>query len=323
MVSNLILKNQKADNKNAKKGFIKMSISIPYLHDLSTPYGEAERISPLVRRVLCSNASPYTYTGTGTYIIGNGNVAVIDPGPNNAAHLEAILNATKGEAISHILVTHTHADHSPLAQQLAEASGAKTYAFSAHSCEHESDLSAMEEGVDKNFSPNKKLKDGEVLDNDGWKLKAVYTPGHTSNHMCFALLEENTLFTGDHIMAWSTSIIIPPDGDMADYMLSLERLLGHEYAILRPTHGPAIIEPRPFIEALIAHRIEREASIIKAVADGIDNVKNIVARVYQGLPENLHNAAAMSALSHLILMVNDGRIICDGKPSLASRFYLG
>lgn len=299
-----------------------MSVNIPFIHDLNT-VDKVEQISPAIRRVLCPNSGPYTYTGTGTFIVGTGNVAVIDPGPKNDVHLQAILDATKNETISHILVTHTHADHSPLAMPLAEISGANTYAFSAHSGENEDGLAAMEEGVDKNFTPTHTLKDGEKIKGDGWTLKAVHTPGHTSNHMCFALEEENTLFSGDHIMAWSTSIIIPPDGDMADYMNSLERVLADNYSVLRPTHGPAIIEPRPFIEALIAHRIDRADAIISAVASGTSGVKEIVEQVYQGLPQNLHNAAAMSALSHLILMVNDGRIKCDGKPSLASKFFLG
>ncbi|MCK5042077.1 MAG: MBL fold metallo-hydrolase [Sphingomonadales bacterium] len=300
-----------------------MSVSIPFIHDLTPPTECCEKISPLIRRVLCPNSGPYTYTGTGTFIIGTGNVAVIDPGPKNDDHLKAILNATSGESISHILVSHTHADHSPLAMPLAEASGAKTYAFGAHNGENEDGLAAMEEGVDKNFTPDHKLKDGDMLESENWTIKAIHTPGHTSNHMCFAFEEENTLFTGDHIMAWSTSIIIPPDGDMASYMNSLEQLLKLEFTTLRPTHGPAIIEPRPFIEALMAHRMDREDAILKAVVSGISDVKDIVASVYHGLPENLHNAAAMSALAHLILLVNDGRLKCDDKPSLASRFYLG
>ena len=300
--------------------------SIPFLHDLDAPIGKVEDISPLVRRIICPNPGPYTYTGTGTFIIGHGKVAVIDPGPLNDQHLKAILDATSGETISHILVTHTHADHSSLAAALSKASSAETFAFGSHGGRQMDNAEGVEngeEGVDMAFTPDHKLNDGDKISGDDWNIEAIHTPGHTSNHMCFALKQENTLFSGDHVMGWSTSIVIPPDGDMAQYMKSVERLMAQNYQCIRPTHGPAIIEPRLFLEALLAHRMEREMLVLKAVVAGHEMVSDIVKTVYIGLPVELHKAAGMSALAHLILLVNDGRVNCDDKPSMDSRFYIG
>lgn len=298
---------------------------IPFIHELDVKTGKLETISPLVRRIICPNPGPYTYTGTGTYIIGHGEVAVIDPGPINKSHLKAILDATKNEKISHILVSHTHADHSPLAKELHEASGAKIYGCAPHpkTSNGTNEIAKNgEEGVDYDFSPHHELSDGDEIKGNGWTIKTIHTPGHTSNHLCFNLKEEQTLFSGDHIMAWSTSIIIPPDGSMAKYMESLERLMAMDFKYIRPTHGPAIIEPSQFIEALLAHRMEREALVINAVALGHKKVSDIVNTVYIGLPKELHKAAGMSCLAHLILLVNDGRIKCDNEPNLNSEFYI-
>src|SRR6185437_3870091 len=212
---------------------VAMATEIPFRRDFAFAYARAERLSPLIRRVVARNASPFTFKGTGTYIIGRGKVAVIDPGPALDDHVAALLEAVSGESVTHILITHTHLDHSPAAAALKRATGAKTYGFGPHGSRRpaESIGGTTEEGGDRDFVPDVALRDGDVAEGPGWRLEAVETPGHTSNHLCFALPEERTLFTGDHVMGWSTSVIAPPDGDMAAYMRSLEKLLAREDAL--------------------------------------------------------------------------------------------
>ena len=236
-----------------------MPPDIPFVRDLEVTYGRVERISPLIRRVVARNPSPFTYTGTGTYIVGHGEVAVIDPGPLQDDHVAALLAALAGERVSHILVTHTHSDHSPAATPLKDATGAPTYGFGPHGSGRPDPDVRVEEYGDRAFRPDHQLRDGAAIMGEGWRLEALHTPGHTSNHLCFALAQERALFSGDHVMGWSTSVISPPDGDMQAYMRSLKRLLERDDAIYRPTHGPPITEPRRHVEALIAHREKREA----------------------------------------------------------------
>ena len=301
---------------------------IPFIHDSKMNPGQADTVSPMVRRVLAGNPGPFTYTGTQTFIIGHGSLAVIDPGPADQTHIDAILAATKGETITHILVTHTHMDHSPAARPLAEITGATIFAYGPHGSGREGGMAdeIVEAGADKDFAPDQNIPSGERISGgtaeSPWTFEAIHTPGHTSNHMCFYLEEEETLFTGDHIMGWSTTIVSPPDGDMALYMDSLQALLMRGDKILRPTHGPAIIEPQLFIESLIAHRIDREDMVIAAVKGGKNNVQDIVSHIYSDVPKEMHPAAARSCLSHLIVLAGDGRIKCNGAPTLESNYWV-
>jgi len=301
-----------------------MATDIAFNREFSCEYGVAETLSPLVRRVVAKNASPFTFKGTGTFVIGRGKVAVIDPGPDLAEHVEALLNALRGETVTHILITHTHMDHSPAAAAVKQATGARTYGFGPHGsgrADHGIG-GTTEEGGDRNFVPDVVLREGAMVEGPGWHVGAIETPGHTSNHLCFHLAEENTLFSGDHVMGWSTSVIAPPDGDMAAYMRSLEKLLGREDALYRPTHGAEIRAPRPYVASFIAHRNERSDAILARLAAGDDTIAAIVRAVYVGLDPRLVAAAGRSVLAHLVALIEEGRVAADGPPRLDARYRL-
>jgi glyoxylase-like metal-dependent hydrolase (beta-lactamase superfamily II) len=301
-----------------------MAVEIPFRRDLEVEYGAVAALSPLIRRVVAHNPSPFTFKGTGTYIVGRGRVAVIDPGPAIAAHVEALMKALAGETVTHILITHTHVDHSPAAAALKHMTGAPTYGFGPHGSGRAEDRTGVggitEEGGDHDFRPDVTLRDGDVVEGAGWRMIAVHTPGHTSNHLCFALAEERTLFSGDHVMGWSTSVIAPPDGDMAAYMRSLEKLLHRDDAVFWPTHGPAITDPKPFVQAFIAHRRERSDAILARLAAGDERIPDIVDHVYLGLDPRLKGAAARSVLAHLVELVETAQVECDGPPTLETRY---
>jgi glyoxylase-like metal-dependent hydrolase (beta-lactamase superfamily II) len=303
-----------------------MAVHVPYVRDIKFEYGRLEPVSPLIRRVVANNPGPFTYTGTGTYVVGRGKVAVIDPGPDLGAHVDAILDGLGDETVSHIVVTHCHLDHSPAARALKERTGAPTYAFGPHGSGPASPARAVvnrvEEGADHDFDPDVRLADGEIVAGEGWTLEAVHTPGHTSNHLCFALREENAFFSGDHVMGWSTSIVAPPDGDMSAYMASLRKLLGRREGIYWPTHGPAITAPRPHVEAFIAHREDRERQVLARIAAGDDTIGKMVPVMYAEVDKRLHPAAAFSVLSHLIQMVEEGRVVADGPAGLEARYAI-
>ncbi|HEY5875531.1 MAG TPA: MBL fold metallo-hydrolase [Ilumatobacteraceae bacterium] len=287
---------------------------IPFVPPIEVSYGDVVELSPLVRRIVAENPSKYTYLGTGTYIVGHGDVAVIDPGPDLVAHRDALAAALVGERVRAILVTHCHADHSPLAAWLRNETGAPTCAFGPHGeVEQLDDESKPGESIDVDFLPDETLADGALVDGPGWTFEAVHTPGHTSNHMCFALREERTLFTGDHVMGWSTTVITPPDGDMRAYCASLEKLLRRPTdELYRPTHGGPITEPRPFVEAYLAHRLEREAQVLGALRSGLTDIPAIVAKLYADVREELHQAAGRSVFAHLVKLVDDGAATVDG-----------
>ncbi|MDO9248308.1 MAG: MBL fold metallo-hydrolase [Phenylobacterium sp.] len=289
---------------------------IPYVREIKFDYGKADQVSPLIRRVVANNPGPFTYLGTGTYIIGRGEVAVIDPGPDMDEHLEAILGALEpGEKITHILITHHHSDHSPLAGPLKARTGATIYGCAVAEIPVDDSGVRMEAGADFGFSPDVSLcGGGQVLEGPGWTLEAIATPGHTSNHICFALTEENALFSGDHIMGWSTTVITPPDGDMTDYMDSLDLVKARDFSILWPTHGPPVTEVAPFIDAYIAHRRAREAQVLKAVTEGHGRIREMVPVLYADVDPRLHPAAARSVLGHMIDLVKRGLVTTDGKP---------
>lgn len=296
---------------------------IPYVRDIQFEYGVCDQVSPLIRRVVARNPGPFTFMGTGTYIVGRGEVAVIDPGPDLPEHLEAILAALEpGERVTHILVTHHHSDHSPLARPLKEKTGAPIYGCAVGVAAEESTI-RTEAGADFGFAPDISLcGGGQVMAGPGWTLEAVATPGHTSNHICFALKEENALFSGDHIMGWSTTVITPPDGDMTDYMDSLERVKARGFDVLWPTHGPPILEVTPFIEAYAAHRRAREAQVLAAVGQGFERIVDMVPTLYAEVDPRLHPAAARSVLGHMIDLVRRGKVTTDGEPSIDSRYRL-
>ena len=284
---------------------------------MEAAYGRAVGVSPRVRRVLARNPGPFTYLGTGTYLVGRGEVAVIDPGPDLPEHLDALRAALAGERVAAILVTHTHADHSPLAAALAADTGASVYG--------RPDPGAPgEEHADAGFRPDVVVADGQVVRGPGWSLEAIATPGHASNHVAYALPEEAALFPGDLVMGWSTTIVSPPDGDMDAYLGSLDRVAQRGFATLYPTHGPPITAPAPFLAALRAHRLERERRLVTALAaaDGPRSAAELTPALYADVDARLHPAAARSLLAHLVRLQRAGRAVAerDGAPDTDTRF---
>jgi len=296
-----------------------MPVEIPFLRDFSFEYGRLEPVAPGIRRIVARNPSPFTFKGTGTYVIGEGEVAVIDPGPDQGEHVAALLAGLAGEQVTHILVTHTHRDHSPAAKALQAATGAPTYGFGPHAGGRRGEA-GIEEGGDWDFIPDVALKDGDAIVGADWRFEVVHTPGHTSNHLCFALPEQGVLFSGDHVMGWSTSVIAPPDGEMSAYMASLGKLLGRREAVYWPTHGPAITAPHPHVRAFIAHRREREDGILDCLAAGPQRIEAIVDRLYIGLGPGLQRAAGRSVHAHLLDLAARGIVAADG-PSTIDAVY--
>ncbi len=291
--------------------------------------GIAEEVVPGVRRILCDNPSPFTFTGTVSYIVGpimpGGNVAIIDPGPRNDAHAQALLDATKGERVTHIFVTHTHNDHSPNTARIKAATGATVYAEGAHRASrprYESETISSESGADRDFVPDVILKDGDVVAGDGWALEAVTTPGHTANHMAFAWPERKLMFIADHVMGWSTSIVAPPDGSMIDYMASLEKLTHRAEDLYLPGHGPEIRNAVRYVKFLARHRKAREASILHRLAKGEADIPTIVRAVYIGLDPRLTGAAGYSVLAHLEDLVARGVVMTSGDPVIGGTYKL-
>jgi len=291
---------------------------IPYVRDLDFEYGRCDVVSPLIRRVIAGNPGPFTYLGTGTYIIGHGEVAVVDPGPDMADHLKAILAAIAGERVTHILITHHHSDHSPLARPLAEATGSVIYGCAVATKPVEGAIK-LEAGY-HDFTPDISVCGGAIIEGAGWTVEAIPTPGHTSNHICYALKQENSLFSGDHIMGWSTTVITPPDGDMGDYLASLELIKARNFDTLWPTHGPPVREVTPFIEAYVEHRRERERQILDQLSAGETKIKSMVPKIYAAVDSRLWPAAAHSVLAQMIELVRTGRARSDGAPGLESEY---
>lgn len=285
---------------------------IPYVREFEPNYGERVAVTPLISRVVANNPGPFTFKGTGVYIVGDKDVAVIDPGPDMPEHVAALKRALAGKRITHILVTHCHNDHSPAAKPLKQWSGAKTYAFGPHGRTRDEFEAKVEAGGDMEFMPDIRVKDGQIIKANGFSFECVHTPGHTSNHMCFALKEEKALFTGDHIMGWSTTVVTPPDGDMTEYMASVTKLQARDDRILYPTHGGPVTDPKPFLAAYLEHRYEREAQILDAIKDGLDTIPVMVARIYASVDKGLHPAASRSVLAHLIKLEAEGRVTHEG-----------
>ncbi len=280
--------------------------SIPFVSDLKFEYEEVAQVSGLIQRVVAENPGAFTYTGTGVYIIGDKECAVIDPGPNTESHFDALKKALEGRTVKCVLVTHSHMDHSPLAHPLAEWAGCKVFA-GGPAIPTESEV-RMEAGDDLSFQPDESLTDGQRFSGDGWTIEAVATPGHTSNHFCFALLEENALFSGDHIMGWSTTVISPPDGNMGDYFRSLEKVKDRQYKTIYPTHGPEVTDVAPFVDAYISHRHKREAAIVERIEAGDKLIPDMVKTIYKDVDKRLHPAACHSVLAHVIHLIETGRV---------------
>jgi glyoxylase-like metal-dependent hydrolase (beta-lactamase superfamily II) len=269
--------------------------------DLSKePYAIAEQISPLIRRVLARNASPFSYTGTQTYIVGHGEIAVIDPGPlsDDPAHVDELIRFIGEERIVAIMCTHTHRDHSPAAAPLAAATGAPVIGCAALVIEDDGPRS--DASFDATYAPDRVLRDGDQVTGTGWTLTAVHTPGHTSNHLCYALEEEKALFSGDHIMGWSTTVVSPPDGDMAEYMHSLQRMIDRDDVVYYPAHGPAVDKPQRLARGMMGHRKQREGQILRLMSNGVGMIEDMVPHMYKGVDQRLWPAAGRSVLAHLI-----------------------
>ncbi|MGO6725635.1 MBL fold metallo-hydrolase [Rhizobium ruizarguesonis] len=286
-------------------------------------YGQAVPVVSGVERVTVNNPGPFTFFGTNSYIVGASSVAVIDPGPEDEAHYQALMAALGGRAVTHIVVSHTHRDHSPLARRLQAATGAVTAGQGPHRPARPlraGEINPFSESSDLSFVPDIALSDGQTLSGDGWALSAVLTPGHTANHAAFALEGRDILFSGDHVMAWSTSIVAPPDGSMADYMTSLERLIEREDRLLLPGHGGPVTEPSTFLRALKAHRLKREQAVLARVQAGDQRIAEMVKVIYRDTDPKLHGAAALSVLAHIEDLLERGEIAADGPPSLAALY---
>ncbi|WP_420638705.1 MBL fold metallo-hydrolase [Candidatus Poriferisocius sp.] len=300
-----------------------MGVHIPFLTEPEVDYGAAVEMAPGLRRVVARNPGKFTYRGTGTYIVGRERVAIVDPGPDDAAHIAAVLAAVEGERVEALLVTHTHRDHSPASRAVADATGAPAYGFGPHPAA-DGDDGKNEERGDLAFVPDEPVVHGDVVEGPGWSFECLYTPGHISNHIAYRWQEASGVFTGDHVMGWSTTVIPPPDGNMTDYLASL-RLLADapDDRAYWPTHGPPVTEPHALVEALYAHRLDRERQIMDCLAPGPATIAQMVEVMYAEVAPELHEPAARSVLAHLIAMTADGRVGTDGPTGTDALYYRG
>ena len=302
-----------------------MADEIPFDRAFNTAPGQVERVAPGVRLILAPNPGPFTFTGTCTYVIGEGRVAILDPGPDDPVHLSALLDAVRGETVVQILVTHTHRDHSMAAAAIRDKTGGKVLAEGSHRVArplHHGETNLVEAGADLAFKPDHRLRDGDAVEIPGYVLEAIATPGHTANHLVFALRGTDCLFSGDHVMAWSTSVIAPPDGAMGDYMTSLEKLRAQPETIYLPGHGPPVRDAPSFVDRFIAHRNAREAAILRRLERGEADIASLVQAIYIGLDPRLQRAAALTTLAHLEDLVERGRVATEGAPVLTGRYRL-
>jgi glyoxylase-like metal-dependent hydrolase (beta-lactamase superfamily II) len=284
-----------------------------------------DEVLPGVRRIVADNPGPFTFKGTVSYVVGRGQVAIIDPGPDDHRHIAALLDAVREETVTHIFVTHTHRDHSPAVPAIKAATGALVLAEGPHRPArplHVREAPRLEASNDLDFRPDRTLADGEIVSGSGWTIEAVTTPGHTANHMAFAFREARVLFSGDHVMAWSTSIVAPPDGAMSDYMASLEKLTGRTEELYFPGHGGVVRDAPRFVRTYIQHRQGREASILHRLRKGAADIPSLVRAIYIGLDPRLANAAALSVLAHLEDLVARGIVATDGAPSISGTYRL-
>jgi glyoxylase-like metal-dependent hydrolase (beta-lactamase superfamily II) len=302
-----------------------MADDIPFDRHFDLAPDTVDEVVPGVRRLLANNPSPFTYKGTLSYIVGRGKVAVIDPGPLDDAHIAALLDAVRGETVTHIFVTHTHRDHSPAAPKLKAATGALVLAQGPHRparALHVGEAPRLDASNDTEFQPDRALADGEVVSGDGWSIEAVATPGHTANHMAYAFKEGDLIFSGDHVMAWSTPVVAPPDGAMSDYMASLHKLARRAEPLYLPGHGGPVRDAPRFVAHYIRHRQGREQSILHRLAKGEADIPSLVRAIYIGLDPRLVRAAGLSVLAHLEDLTVRGLVTTDGEPSIEGRYRL-
>jgi glyoxylase-like metal-dependent hydrolase (beta-lactamase superfamily II) len=302
-----------------------MSDDIPFNKAFDLTPDTVRDIAPQVRAVVANNPGPFTFKGTMSYIIGRGKVAILDPGPDDDAHVAALLDAVRNETVTHIFVTHTHRDHSPAVPKIKAATGAKVYAEGPHRLArplHVGESGRLDASADMDFRPDVALADGEVVSGDGWTMEAITTPGHTANHMAFAFKESDLLFAGDHVMAWSTTIVAPPDGAMSDYMASLHKLKRRTEPLYLSGHGAPIPQAPRYVQYLIRHREAREASLLHRLGKGAADIPTLVRAVYIGLDPRLIGAAALSVLAHLEEMVARGTVKTEGPPSIGGTYRL-
>src|SRR5471032_1801817 len=302
-----------------------MADDIPFDKNLDLVPGTVDEPLPGVRRVMADNPGPFTFKGTMSYIVGRGTVAIVDPGPADERHIGALLDAVRNETVTAIFVTHTHRDHSPAVPAIKAATGATVYAEGPHRASrplHIGEHNPLEGSGDRDFKPDIMLNDGEVVTGDGWSVEAVTTPGHTANHMAYALKDRNVLFAGDHVMGWATSIVAPPDGAMSDYMASLHKLAKRREAAYFPGHGPAIGDAARFVNYYILHRKAREASILHRLAKGETDIPSIVRAIYIGIDPRLTGAAGLSVLAHMEDLVTRGLVETDGQPAIDGTYRL-
>jgi glyoxylase-like metal-dependent hydrolase (beta-lactamase superfamily II) len=302
-----------------------MTEEIPFDKSFDLQTGIAADVVPGVRALSAGNAGPFTFKGTVSYIIGRGKVAIVDPGPDDPQHVAALLDAVRGETVTHIFVTHTHRDHSPAAAHIKAATGAPTLAEGPHRASrpvHVGEEMRLDASGDTDFKPDIALRDGDVVSGEGWSIEAITTPGHTANHMAFAIRRAGTLFCGDHVMPWSTTIVAPPDGAMRDYMASLDKLGARGETVYLPGHGTTIRDAPRFVRHLVRHRQAREASILHRLGKGEADIPTLVRAIYIGIDPRLVGAAGLSVLAHMEDLVDRGIVACEGAPSLTSRYRL-
>ncbi|MCP4933433.1 MAG: MBL fold metallo-hydrolase [bacterium] len=308
-----------------------MAENSPFTREIDFEYGVATPLSPLLRRFVAHNPGPLTFKGTNVYVLGHGEVAIIDPGPDDETHIAALLASLQGEIITRIFLTHTHKDHSGGLARLQARTGAQTYGFctsgaprGAYQRNEAGQLAPSGELVtgfaDLGFKPDHPLDDGGQVMGEGWTLRAVHTPGHAPDHLCYCLLEEKALFTGDHIMPWSTSVVAPPEGNMRDYMASLSDLSNRDDELYLPGHGGRVRKPRRLVRAYVLHRQWREQSILKAIKEGYEQVNDILPLLYKGLDDALITAASLSILAHLEHLLDKGKLQKDKGDGLDARF---
>ena len=294
---------------------------IPFDRTLAAKPGEVESLSPGLRRIVANNAGPFTFTGTCTYLVGRGEVAVIDPGPADSSHVAAIMEGLRGETVRHILVTHTHRDHAPAAALLKTATGAEIAGCAPRRVDpQDPSHPALDAAFDLRYRPDRVLGEGDAVEGPGYRLVAIETPGHSSDHLAFALPEAQALFSGDHVMAWSTTVVAPPDGSMRSYMASLRKLQDRTETIYWPGHGGPVRDPRAFVKALIIHRQWREAAILRRFAAGDGTIPTVVSNIYRDLAPALRGAASLSVLAHVVDLVARGVLEADGSPTLKARY---
>jgi glyoxylase-like metal-dependent hydrolase (beta-lactamase superfamily II) len=300
-----------------------MSAELAFNRSVDVDYGVAEEVAPGVRRIVANNPGPYTFLGTNTYIVGTGQVAVIDPGPADPAHLAAIAEATRGERVTHILITHSHRDHCDGAVPLQDLLGGEIVAYGPTGTARGAGTPGLGDGfVDVAFTPDIPVGDGDTLKVRGFALDVLHMPGHAPDHLCFALVGKRTMFTGDHVMGWNTTVIAPPEGDMGDFLASLERLMQRHDKLFLPGHGGRIETPQRVVRAYMTHRKWREQNILACIDEGVSTIPRIVAKLYGALDANLKEAAALSVLAHLEHLIARDMVSAEGATDKFSAFYV-